>query len=297
VVAFSSIRAGDSGAHLPYVLNALRENSTDQLDDVELTPLSAHAVLLSGDVAGKARTNLRITPEGPTTPEAPAAWHALGPGDRAFQLADAGEIYAVRQSDGAFSKLQQQPQLAQRTAVASIPPANGWWVTGADSDTGAPSVAVSRDQGRQWTVRRLSAPSGQLDVPTVATYDGVTAHAYVRYSTGIRQFRTTDGGLTWIEIAKRIDLPGVLAGQGALAGRRFGAVVRADRSVLLWIDDTAVPVFLNSTDGETFALYTGPSAAVVAVDGGYVTLGETPRISLDCMNWSPASTAVPIQPS
>ena len=293
----SGIRAGEAKSRTPFVLNALREDPSDKLDDVELAPLSSNAVLLSGAISGKARTNLRITPQGATTPEAPAATLNLTTGDRAFQLADAGEVFGVRGTDGAFSKLAQQPALGQRTVVTSVSPSQGWWVTGVDANTGAPSVAVSRDQGRAWVVRRLGAPSGQLDVPTLTTYDGTTAHAYVRYSTGIRQYRTVDGGVTWTEITKHIELPGVLGGQGALAGRRFGAVTRADRSVMLWIDDSAVPVFLNSIDGESFALYSGPSSAVVAVDGGYVTLGESPRISLDCMNWSQAGMAVPVQPS
>jgi hypothetical protein len=292
----TAIRTGEAKTRVPFVLNALRDTSTDKLLSVDVAPLSTRAVLLSGVLDGKPRVFLRITPDGATSPETPAAVLALGPGDRPFQLADAGEIYGVRQHDGAFSKLDQQPRLTQRTVVTSVPPERGWWVSGADPDTGAPGVAVSRDQGRQWMVRSLAAPPGQLDVPTLATHDGITVHAYIRYSTGIRQFRTNDGGLTWAEVAKRIELPGVLASHGALAGRRFGAVARADRSVLLWIEDTTVPVFLNSTDGESFTLYTGPSAAVVAVDGGYVTLGEAPRISLDCMNWAPAAMAAPVQP-
>jgi hypothetical protein len=240
---------------------------------------------------------VRVSGDGAAPARPPTATLALGAGDRAVQLDDGGDVYGVRQSDGALSLLEQQPQLAQRTGVTSVTPNHGWWVTGSDPTTHAPSIAVSRDQGRHWTVGSLLAPAGQLDVPTLASYDGVTAYAFVRYGAGIRHFRTVDGGLSWVEITKRIQLPGLLAEEGALAGRRFGALARADRSVLLWIQDVAVPVFLNSTDGETYGAYSGPAASVVAVEGGYATLGERPELSLDCMNWAGAELPPPVQPS
>jgi hypothetical protein len=292
----AALRAGAAGSRTPIVTNALRDDPTDRLDDVQLVPLSRRSILLSGVVGGQSRTSVRISATGPATADQPASTLALQPGDRAVQLGDAGDIYGVRQADGALSLLDRQPALGQRTAVAAVPPDHGWWVTGVDPDAGRPAIGVSRDQGRDWTVRSLPAPAGQLDVPTLATLDGVTAHAFVRYSTGIRHFRTTDGGLTWTEITKRIQLPGTLSGDGALAGRRFGAVARADGSVLLWIQDVTAPVFLNSTDGVSYGAFSGPAAGVVAVDGGYVTLSDRPALSLDCMNWATADLPPPVQP-
>src|SRR5262249_20866300 len=159
-----------------------------------------NSVLLSGVIGGKPRVSLRVSVAGASSPQPPTGVLTLRDGDRAVQLADSGDIYGVRQSDGAFSLLERQPELAQRKSVASITPNHGWWRTGTDPGSGAPSVAVSRDQGRQWTVRALDVPAGQLDVPTLASYDGVTAYAFVRYSTGIRHFRTRDGGKSWSAI-------------------------------------------------------------------------------------------------
>ena len=281
----------------PLAVNALRTSPTDRLDDVELMAMSMRTVLLSGAIGGKPRINLRVGMSGATTPDLPNSVLQLQSGDRAVQFDDAGDVYGVRQRDGALSLIEQQPPLGQRTFVTALSPEHGWWVTGVDQGTGAPAVAVSRDQGRLWTTRTLPAPAGQLDVPTVASYDGVTAYAFVRYSTGLRHFRTTDGGQHWSEINRHIQLPGLLAQDGGLAGRRFGAIARADGSVLLWIQDVAAPVFLNSTDGQNYGSYSGPLASVVTVDGGYVTLGERPELSIDCMNWAAATLPPPVQPN
>ena len=67
--------------------------------------------------------------------------------------------------------------------------------------------------------------------------------------------------------------------------------------MLLWIQDVAKPVFLNSPDGESFSSYAnGPAGGVVAVDGGYVTLGDHPALSADCTHWTPARLSSPVQP-
>ena len=67
--------------------------------------------------------------------------------------------------------------------------------------------------------------------------------------------------------------------------------------MLLWIQDVAKPVFLNSADGETFGVYNGPTGFVVAVNGGYVTLGEHPALSADGTRWAPARLPSPSSPS
>ena len=131
----------------------------------------------------------------------------LGPGDRAFQLDSGGDIYGVRQSDGALSRLAHQPAMGERTIITAIQPDHGWWVTGTDQRNGQPAVGVSRDQGRTWTITTLTSAADELDAPTLATFDGQIVHAYVRYASGIRQFKSTDGGLTWSEVDKAIPLP------------------------------------------------------------------------------------------
>jgi hypothetical protein len=281
----------------PFTINALRDNPVDRLDDVDLVPLTPKAVLLSGVIGANPRINMRVTAAGATAVQPPPDVVPLGPGDRAFQLDSGGDIYGARQSDGALSLLVNQPAMGQRHVVTSIPPAHGWWVTGTDARDGRPTIAVSRDQGRTWTSVALKAPANELDPPTIATYDGKTVHAYVRYATGIRQFASTDGGVTWAQVDRAIPLTGLLGNEGGLAGREFGALARADKSVLLWIQDVTKPVFLNSPDGETFTPYAnGPSGNVVAVDGGYVTLGEHPALSADCTRWTPARLPNPVEP-
>jgi hypothetical protein len=281
----------------PFTINALRDNPIDRLDDVDLVPLTPKSVLLSGVIGANPRINMRVTPSGATAVQPPPDVVPLGAGDRAFQLDNGGDIYGARQSDGALSLLVNQPAMGQRHVVTSIPPAQGWWVTGVDARDGRPTIAVSRDQGRTWSSTALKAPANELDPPTIATYDGQTVHAYVRYASGIRQFKTTDGGLGWTEVTKPIPLSGLLGNEGGLAGREFGALARSDKSVLLWIQDVAKPVFLNSPDGETFAPYpNGPSGNVVAVAGGYVTLGEHPALSADCTRWTPARLPAPVEP-
>jgi hypothetical protein len=281
----------------PLVVNALRDSPTDRLDDVDLVPLTPKSVLLSGVIGANPRINTRVTPSGATAVQPPPDVVPLGPGDRAFQLDSGGDIYGARQSDGALSRLNTQPGMGQRHVVTAIPPAKGWWVIGVDARDGRPAVAVSRDQGRSWTATSLNAPANQLDPPTIATYDGTTVHAYLRYSSGIRQFKSTDGGRTWAEVHTAIKLNGLLGTEGGLAGREFGALARADHSVLLWIQDVAKPVFLNSPDGESFSQYANaPSGTVVAVDGGYVALGERPALSADCSRWTMARMSNPVQP-
>ncbi len=96
---------------------------------------------------------------------------------------------------------------------------------------------------------------------------------------------------------KLITLGGLLGNEGGLAGREFGALARSDKSVLLWIQDVTKPVFLNSPDGETFTPYpNGPTGNVVAIEGGYVTLGDHPALSADCTRWTLARLPTPVQP-
>jgi hypothetical protein len=283
-----------AGGHPQLAANLLRDHATERLDNVRMVRLTSSSVLLSGVLGAHPRANLRVGPSGAVAVESPTALLPLRPGDRAVQLADDGEIFGARESDATLSLLGSQPAVDRRTVDPSIAPDHGWWATGVDPTSGAPAVAVSRDQGHSWTVRALPgpagspgavAPVGEIGVPTLATADGKTVHAYVRYDTGIRQYRSGDGGASWTEVSRRIVLPGTLD-PTSLAGRDFGAVARHDGSVLLWIQDVDSPIFLNSDDGETFSSAVGPGGDVVAVGGGFVSLGERPEVSSDGVAWN-----------
>jgi hypothetical protein len=275
------------------VSSLVRANPSDQVEGVRLVPLTSTSVLLSASVVGGAPAALRITETGAAPIHAPTVTLPLDPGARPVQLVDHGAIYGVRETDGQLGRLASQPALTAPTVQTSVPPGTGWWVSGYDTTTGQASVAVSHDQGQHWVVRSLDVTA--LDVPTLTTSDGTVTEAFVRFNRGIRHFRSTDDGTTWTETLPQIPLPGMLAGDGALAGRDFGALARADHSLLIWVADTT-PVYLNSTDGRTFQAYQGPSGQVYAVDGGYVALGSKPEISLDCVNWAPATLPAPVAP-
>ena len=283
-----------SGAARVIVSSLVRGNPTDQIEDVRLSPMTPTSMLLSASVAGGPLATLRVTETGAAPVHAPTAIVPLDTAARPVQLVDHGPIYGVRETDGELSRLASQPALTAPTVQVSVPAGKGWWVTGYDPTTGKASVAVSHDQGQHWTVRSLGATA--LDVPTIATSDGTVADAFVRFNRGIRNFRSVDGGVTWTEQQPQITLPGALAQDGALAGRDFGALARSDHSLLIWVADTT-PVYLNSTDGRIFQAYQGPAGQVYAVDGGYVAVGDKPEMSLDCVNWAPATLPAPVAPT
>jgi hypothetical protein len=115
--------------------------------------------------------------------------------------------------------------------------------------------------------------------------DAGTAYVFVRTSAGLQQRRTLDGGRTWHAVEPVMPWPS-LGSDTDLVARRFGAVSRADGSLLVWLEAPAV--FLESTDrGETFHAANGPSGPIVAVSDGFVALSDPPAVSRDGRTWSP----------
>lgn len=293
---------GDAARRTPFVLDALRQSPLDKVDNVELTRISTNSYMLSGEVSGGSRTCVRfrlsddaqaqLSAQTGTPIVGPSDHLPLGGSDRAVQLVQYGDLFGVRQSDGALS-LVGQPPMARRTVVDGLPAGIGWWVAGADLHSGAPAVGVSFDQGATWIARTLDAPLG-IDVPTVVTLDGHNAWAFVRYSHSIRFFRTTDGGLAWREVRVPIDLPPALK---TLDKRAFGALVRPDRSVLLWAQGDSETIFLESNDGEHFGVVAGPGGAIAPVDNGFASLGDPARVSKDAHAWQEAALSATVLPN
>ncbi|WP_433214578.1 WD40/YVTN/BNR-like repeat-containing protein [Dactylosporangium sp. CS-047395] len=297
---------GQAERRTPFVVDALRTSPLDRVSNVQLLRVAQTGFILSGEVGGGSRSSVRfaltsatqteLNPQDAAPVMGPNDHLALSAGDRTVQLVQYGDLFGVRESDGALS-LISQPPMARRT-IAALPPASaGWWVTGADLNTGAPAVSVSTDQGATWTARTLDAPAGS-DVPTVATSDGKNAWAFVPYSSGIRLFRTSDGGSHWREVRGAVTLPPELK---TLDNRLLGALVRPDRSVLMWVYSNPATVnttvFFDSNDGEHFAVVSGPGGTIAAVDNGYASLGDPARVSHDAHSWQEAALSSTVMPN
>lgn len=293
---------GTTARRTPFVLDALRTSPLDKIGNVQLIRLSGDTFMLSGEVSGASRTSVRfrLTEETQTPLTGQTVAPVLGPsdhlqlgaGDAVLQLVQYGDLFGLRRGDGALS-LVGQPPMARRTVVNGTPPGTGWWVAGIDLHTGSPAVSVSTDQGRTWLARTLDAPPG-IDVPTVATLDGHNAWAFVRYSTSIRFFRTADGGRNWREVRVPIELPAPVK---KLDNRGFGALVRPDRSVLLWIQGDTETIYLDSNDGDHFGVVAGPGGPVAPVDNGYASLGDPARVSADAHAWQEAALSATVLPN
>ncbi|GAA2389436.1 hypothetical protein [Dactylosporangium salmoneum] len=292
----------DATQRTPFVVDALRGSPLDKLSGVQIIRITTDTYMLSGEVGGASRSCVRFHISGDTRAQAtaqpgqvvvgPSEHLPLGTQDRAVQLVQYGDLFGVREKDGALS-LAGQPPLARRTVVAGQPAAAGWWVAGADLHTGAPAVSVSKDQGQHWITQSLDTPAG-IDVPTVVTKDGQNAWAFVRYRTSMRLFRTSDGGANWREVRDAIALPATLK---TLDNRPVGALIRPDRSLLLWIQADATTYFLESNDGEHFGTGAGPGGAIAPVDNGYASLGTPARVSTDAHAWQEAALSATVLPN
>jgi hypothetical protein len=288
----------------PYVIDALRTSPLDKIASVDLTRIGPDEYMLSGEVSGGSRSCVRfhLAEAARATPSAspsqgepvigPTERLPLGKDDRAVQLVQFGDLFAVRASDGRLS-LINQPDMARRTIASDAPLSAGWWVTGVDSHTGQPAVTVSTNQGLTWLSRTLDAPPG-IDVPTVVTQDGQNAWAFVRYTHEIRLFRTIDGGRDWREIHDPVELPPALK---TLENHPFGALIRPDRSLVLWFQVDNDVLFLDSNDGERFVVESGPGGAVIPVDNGFASLGSAARVSSDAHSWQEAHLSTIVLPN
>ena len=73
----------------------------------------------------------------------------------------------------------------------------------------------------------------------------------------------------------------------SVSARRLGAVVRRDRSLLVWAEAEPGAVFLESYDlGATYKQAAGPSGPIVVVQDGYVAVGAPPMFSYDGYSWT-----------
>jgi hypothetical protein len=269
----------------PIATDELRAEPTDSLDEVRLLALTSTSLLLSGIRPDGERKSRRINISGGGAEIAPEPIGATGPsvGDFVVQLRQYGELSFVRQIDSRVIRLQKQPPIREYTLVTSIPPDRGWWVTGTDPATGELAVAVSKDLGVTWEFRTLGLRPGVAD-PVLATGDGRTVFVFVRTSTGLQQRRSTDGGLSWATLTTPMPWPSFRTSE---VSRPFGAVVRLDGSLLVWVEEPPGAVFLDSVDsGASYRAASGPSGPIVGVLDGFVAVADPPSVSIDGHTWS-----------
>ncbi|MFF9915015.1 WD40/YVTN/BNR-like repeat-containing protein [Streptomyces sp. NPDC013457] len=71
-------------------------------------------------------------------------------------------LVVISPEDGRRRALAQGPLLGARPRPAEVAEPDGsWWVSGNDPLSGRAAVAVSRDQGRSWSVSRLPSPTAE----------------------------------------------------------------------------------------------------------------------------------------
>jgi hypothetical protein len=281
----------------PIAVGELRDDPTDSLDEVTLQSVTPHALLLSGIRRDGERKYRRINLRGggaEIAPE-PSAGSLPMAGDQAVQLTRYGQLNFIRQADARVVPTPVQPKIDDPVLVTSVAPDDGWWATGVDPVTHEAAVAVSHDLGINWVVTSLGLTPGMAD-PVLTTADGDTAYVFVRTSTGIQQRLTTDGGLTWQTVTTMMPWPQFATGD--VVDRKLGAVVRGDGSLLVWVEEPPGAVFLESTDlGNSYRPVTGPSGPIVAVQDGFVAVGDPPLVSFDGHTWSALPRPAVVSPT
>ena len=155
------------------------------------------------------------------------------------------EVTVVLPGSGRSARLATAPPLYRPTA-GSVPAAGGrWWVVGRDPRTRGWALAVSADDGRTWTVSRLSW-RGKADGQgwtVVAAGEALIATATGDLAGGtygpMAIFRSDDGGRSWTRTSGEV--PTGLAGI---------PVVASDGTLLVNTEDGRG--LMSSDDGRTF---------------------------------------------
>ncbi|MEU9863506.1 sialidase family protein [Streptomyces sp. NPDC047971] len=116
-------------------------------------------------------------------------------------------LVVISPEDGRRRALAEQPLLGARPRPAEVAEPDGsWWVSGTDPLSGRAAVAVSRDQGRSWSVSRLPSPTSEP-----GWYTAVAVGRSVVYAAEMGELkggdpvknpmralhRSLDGGRTW----------------------------------------------------------------------------------------------------
>jgi hypothetical protein len=257
-------------------IGLLRGDPSDTLTSARVVALDPTEVMISaqvgngiGPVAKTLDLGSVFATKPPVTPVMP-----LEP----VQTTSLGKIEAVG-SDGEIRPIPHQPELASIILAGG---GHGWWVTGADRDTGELAVAFSHDQGTTWHTSELGVVPETGAQPILATPDGTHVYLLVRSGGRMLLIRSSDGGATWAA---------PIPEAGWNASGDYGLITPADGSLGVWLanDGADAVSYRRSVDhGTTFKVVTGktaPSGRVVSIPGGYVTLGAHPTMSVDGHTW------------
>lgn len=202
------------------------------------------------------------------------------------------EQFFVLLPDGRTATLATQPPLTQPFPGRIQAADGGWWVSGRNPATGRWALAVSRDDGRTWSVSDLPEFAG-----TPLTGFTVTAGPNALYAsavgtvredgaeprTGILAFlNSVDGGATWTLLH---DSP-----VDQLAGAWGGMVATADGRLILNDDFSGGEAYVSSDNGKTFTKFENREffGPVWWTRGGYVSAFHadgTALRSTDGQNW------------
>ncbi|MCT4354553.1 glycoside hydrolase [Streptomyces sp. Je 1-79] len=116
-------------------------------------------------------------------------------------------LVVVSPQDGRRRALAEAPSLGARPRPAAVAEPDGsWWVSGTDPLSGRAAVAVSRDDGRSWSVARLPSPAaGPGWYTSVAVGQEAVYAAEMGELKGGKPVknplralhRSVDGGRTW----------------------------------------------------------------------------------------------------
>ncbi|MDT5036798.1 MAG: hypothetical protein QOE03_1983 [Micromonosporaceae bacterium] len=277
-----------TGASPPIVVGLLRDRASDPVSDVQLVPLTAASLLLSGVVANDRRYTRVSVAGGAVAVNVPGAATHLTAGDRAVQFGAGDAVYALRRGSEAVTPIAAQPPVGKPELAAGVAPNRGWWVVGGEPVDGTVQVSVSRNQGGAWLTRTVGMSA--VDAPVLASVDGQTAYLVARTASGGSVARTVDGGQTWQLVSDKLSWP------GRAPNGRLGAVARPDGSLLTWLAAGSVPIYQESTDGgRTFHEGSGPGA-IVADPTGYVVVAQPMWVSPDARSWSVLPPAAYLPP-
>jgi hypothetical protein len=275
------------------MMDLLRTAPNQRLDHFELRPVTDSSLLVGArftdGVMHWMRADLGPAPLTARAGMPTAAGSQPAGNSPAAQLSAGGPVYLVSVAGDSLSPLTSQPPLADPLVVPVVPGGAGIWVTGGDPATRQPRCAVSSDLGLTWRSAALPGPPGSTPL-SITVANLATGYVLARLSTGgIALAQTADAGGHWTAVPTDLAWVVPAVAQAWSGSGDVGLVRRPDGALLAWRTVGAQYQYAVSSDGgRHFVTAAGPGGPIVAIGGGYVSLGVTPKVSLDAITWRTA---------